>query len=25
LSTDVLTGDKLFVDWSQISIMRIIS
>jgi hypothetical protein len=25
LSTDVLTGDKLFVDWSQISIMRVIT
>jgi hypothetical protein len=25
LSTDVLTGEKIFVAWSQISIMRIVS
>ena len=25
LSTDVLTGDKIFVVWSDISILRIIS
>jgi hypothetical protein len=25
LSVDMVTGDKLFVDWSQIPIMRLIS
>ena len=25
LSKDTLTGDRIFVDWSQISVMRIIS
>jgi hypothetical protein len=25
LSNDTLTGEQIFVDWSQISIMRIIS
>jgi hypothetical protein len=25
LSKDTLTGDKLLVDWSQISVLRIIS
>ena len=25
LSTDTLTGEKLFVDWSAIAVMRIVS
>ena len=25
LSTDTLTSERIFVDWSQISVMRIIS
>ena len=25
LSTDTLTNEKIFVDWSQISLMRIVS